>query len=111
MVAITLSPPRTARPIRLPAVVYRRRRLLLLGAALVFAALLLAALSTLTASAGFDAAPAATVTFTVEPGDTIWSIAERLAPGEDPRPLVDAIVDANGGADLDVGQRVLVELP
>jgi len=32
----------------------------------------------------------------VGPGDTLWSIAERLRPGEDPRPLVDAIERANG---------------
>jgi Tfp pilus assembly protein FimV len=35
-------------------------------------------------------------TYVVRPGDTLWSIAERLRPGEDPRPLVDAIERANG---------------
>lgn len=34
--------------------------------------------------------------YVVRPGDTLWSIAERLRPGEDPRPLVDAIERANG---------------
>lgn len=34
-------------------------------------------------------------TYVVRPGDTLWSIAEGLAPGGDPRPLVDAIVRAN----------------
>jgi Tfp pilus assembly protein FimV len=33
--------------------------------------------------------------YVVRQGDTVWSIAERLAPGEDPRPLVDAISAAN----------------
>lgn len=44
-------------------------------------------------------------TYLVHPGDTLWAIAERLAPGEDPRPLVDAIVDANGldGRRLETG--------
>ena len=32
----------------------------------------------------------------VAPGDTLWSIARSEAgPGADPRPLVDAIVEAN----------------
>lgn len=35
------------------------------------------------------------VTYVVRPGDTLWSIAERLVPGEDPRPLVDALARAN----------------
>jgi nucleoid-associated protein YgaU len=34
--------------------------------------------------------------YVVREGDTLWSIARRLAPGEDPRPLVDAISAANG---------------
>jgi nucleoid-associated protein YgaU len=34
-------------------------------------------------------------TYVVRTGDTLWSIAERLSPGEDPRPLVDAITEVN----------------
>ena len=51
------------------------------------------------------------MTYVVEPGDTVWSIAAALAPDADPRPLVDEIVDANGGASLDVGQRLELRLP
>ena len=95
-----------------PDVVYRRRRLLVLGAALVLAALVLAAVTSLQANASrFDGEPAATVTYVVEPGDTVWSIAEALAPDADPRPVVDAIVEANGGARLDVGQRLVLAVP
>ncbi len=46
----------------------------------------------------------------VRPGDTLWSIARRVAPREDPRPLVDAIVAVNHvdpGA-LVPGQTVVV---
>jgi len=32
----------------------------------------------------------------VRPGDTLWLIARRVAPGQDPRGVVDAIVGANG---------------
>jgi hypothetical protein len=39
----------------------------------------------------------------VQPGDTVWSIAEAAADGADPRALVDAIVTRNG---IDVGAVV-----
>jgi hypothetical protein len=39
----------------------------------------------------------------VQPGDTVWSIAEAAADGSDPRALVDAIVTRNG---IDVGAVV-----
>lgn len=42
----------------------------------------------------------------VAPGDTLWSIASRLDPGGDPRPLVDALADRVGGPELRVGQRI-----
>jgi hypothetical protein len=49
-----------------------------------------------TAGAGADPAPAASATVvTVRPGETIWSIAERVAPGRDPRDTVQAILDLN----------------
>ena len=56
--------------------------------------------------------PAASVTYTVEQGDTLWSIARRLAPGRDPRPVVDRLIEVNhlqGG--LQAGQQLTVELP
>src|SRR5688572_24591595 len=33
--------------------------------------------------------------YVVRQGDTLWSIARGVSPGEDPRPLVDAIAAAN----------------
>jgi LysM repeat protein len=45
-------------------------------------------------------------TYVVQPGDTLWSIARRLQPEGDVRPLVDQLVDLNGGTDLAVGQRL-----
>ena len=44
---------------------------------------------------GREPIPAARTSYVVRGGDTLWSIAERVAPGEDPRPLVDAIVTEN----------------
>jgi nucleoid-associated protein YgaU len=49
-------------------------------------------------------------TYVVRPGDTLWSIAAAIAPGSDPRPVVDALRDANGGPDLQVGERLVIRL-
>ncbi|MBI4259760.1 MAG: LysM peptidoglycan-binding domain-containing protein [Actinobacteria bacterium] len=50
-------------------------------------------------------------TYVVRPGDTLWAIAARIAgPTADPRPVVDAIVEANlmdPGA-LVPGQRIVL---
>ena len=48
--------------------------------------------------------------YIVEPGDTLWAIATQLArPGEDIRPIVDALTEQTGGAYLDVGQRIVID--
>jgi nucleoid-associated protein YgaU len=39
--------------------------------------------------------PVSSSSYVVREGDTLWSIAERVSPGEDPRPLVDAIASTN----------------
>jgi Tfp pilus assembly protein FimV len=44
--------------------------------------------------------------YVVQPGDTVWSIARRLQPSGDPRPLVDRLVAAHSGATLHVGERL-----
>ena len=56
--------------------------------------------------------PEPRVTYVVEPGDTLWSIARRVAPGEDPRPVVDRLIEANdvrGG--LQAGQELSIPVP
>ncbi|HEX9682561.1 MAG TPA: LysM domain-containing protein [Acidimicrobiales bacterium] len=45
----------------------------------------------------------------VKRGDTLWSIARRLQPQGEVRPLVDRLAAANGGATLQVGQVLMVE--
>jgi hypothetical protein len=42
----------------------------------------------------------------VRPGDSLWSVASRLAPGSDPRPVVDALSEARDGAPLVPGETV-----
>jgi hypothetical protein len=40
----------------------------------------------------------------VQPGETLWSIARTLHPDGDIRPLVDRLVELNGGDHIEVGQ-------
>ena len=116
MVAVT-HPATIARPARRPtgttsAATYRRRRLV--AAALLL--LVLVAVANLALQlAGGDAAPShrpvVETSVVVQPGDTVWSIARSLAGDGDVRPVVDALVDVNGGAALEVGERLVVSLP
>jgi hypothetical protein len=43
----------------------------------------------------------------VRPGDSLWSIARRVAPDEDPRPVVDEVERARGDAPLVPGETIL----
>jgi hypothetical protein len=42
----------------------------------------------------------------VRPGDSLWTVAERLAPGSDPRPIVDALSEARHGTVLTPGESI-----
>jgi hypothetical protein len=92
--------------------VYRRRRVL---AALVGLGLLLTI-----ARAGATLGGAALATperlphvqhLVVEPGDTLWSIAQRAAPGRDVRPIVDAMVHTLGTTTVVAGEPISVPTP
>ena len=67
------------------------------------------------AGAGTDSAPQASgsfITVTVAPGDTVWSLANRLAAGGDVRSLVSEIISVNSLASVDVatGQKLRIPL-
>ena len=67
------------------------------------------------AGAGTDAAPqlaGSFITVTVAPGDTVWSLATRLAGGNDVRALVSEIISVNSLASVDVatGQKLRIPL-
>lgn len=105
------------------AAVYRRRRLVaavaLLGL-LVAGNWVLGALGggSLTASGAgtpsvatartLDLEPVSARSHVVAPGDTLWSIARRLQPEGDVRPVVDALAAARGGRPLQVGERIVL---
>ena len=104
----------TVRPVpaRVPTTVYHRRRaaalVVLVGA---LAALLLALHALLAAFGGGPLTASGRPggqggVYVVQPGDTFWGIASRLAPGEDPRPLVAQLVAAHGSSALMAGERL-----
>lgn len=54
---------------------------------------------------------AASRTVVVQPGQTLWDIATKAAPGQDPRQVIAEIVDLNSLSDagsIRVGQPLLV---
>ena len=56
-------------------------------------------------------APAGTFpTITVTAGESLWSIAQEVAPAADPRDVVDAIARLNGlqGVEVSAGQRLAI---
>lgn len=92
---------------------FRRRRLAAaLLVAVVTTALVLAS-AALAGSAGGGTPTSAAGTapaqvHVVQPGDTLWSVARGLDPTGDVRLTVDRLVALNGGAPLQVGQRLVV---
>lgn len=46
------------------------------------------------------------ITYVVQPGDTLWAIAERVAPGDDPRAVIDAIRESRDSDTLYAGETI-----
>jgi nucleoid-associated protein YgaU len=81
----------------------RRGRVVLV----MVAAMLLVGLAFVAGRGSASAAPTTpppTTSVQVRPGDTLWSLARRVAPAADPRSTVDRIAAANG---LPEGARLL----
>lgn len=88
-----------------------RRVLVALAALPAVIALSFAIIGGGSALASLDAAPASSfVTVVVAPGDSLWAIAEEVAPQADPRDVVDAIVRLNalGGVTVEPGQELAI---
>lgn len=103
---LVTAPPSRRRP---DAAVYRRRRLVALVLALVVVlGALQVASSALTSSASAGTTWTAPTELVAQPGDTYWSLAGQVHQGGDLRSTVDALVDANGGRDLRVGDRIVL---
>jgi hypothetical protein len=115
MAAVTIAPPPryrtgpTTRPRRRASrAVYLRRRVTAVAMGMAFVVAMAQAGAALGGStlAAPERRPASRPHTIVRPGDSLWAIAQRLAPGEDPRPIVDALADARHGAPLVPGERV-----
>jgi Tfp pilus assembly protein FimV len=90
--------------------VRRRRTVAVVATALV--AVLMSPLAAGAVRRGEPSAPAAQQVVVVQSGDTLWSIAQRVRPGDDPRQVIDEISATNGvqaGA-LTVGASLVVPL-
>lgn len=88
------------------AAVYWRRRLF--AAALGLGVLLTAAHAS-AALGGTTTAPERSPhveQVVVHEGDTLWSVAERLAPNSDPRAVVDALAQARGSSAVEPGELI-----
>lgn len=69
--------------------------------------------SMLTSRTAESATPRHTVTYSVQPGDTLWGYAEQVTPaGGDVRQTVDEIVELNGlqSTSLVPGQSIVVPI-
>jgi LysM repeat protein len=102
------STSRTAPAVRLT----RRGRaaLVLLLAALLFATFSLGRSATGTADATPAGSGAQVEQTTVQAGESLWSVARRIAPENDPREVIEQIRRLNGlaGSQIHVGQQLLL---
>ena len=108
--------PRGTTSPRLSGAVYWRRRLaaglllVVLGAGLWTIATWMTNSSVGVAPVGADrSGPATQEIHVVQPGETLWSIASEVDPGGDVRATVDRLADLNGGAAIQVGQRLIID--
>ena len=97
----------TASPVRLT----RRGRLAVLVLLLLAAFAAGTLLGARSAAVPLGPEPEPTRMVTVQPGQTLWDIASRAAPGTDLREVVEEIVRVNSlssAGDLQIGQRLSV---
>jgi len=97
------------------AVILNRRGRLARTFVVLSLAIVLGSLVSAKAGAGSDIAPQAAnsfITVTVAPGETVWSLANRLAAGSDVRSLVSEIISVNSLASVDLaaGQKLRIPL-
>ena len=86
-----------------------RRALAIVVAAPVLALGALGVLQATTAIAGQTTAEVSHETVVVQPGETLWSIAELVAPDVDPREVVADIQRINGiGGAIQPGQQLAI---
>lgn len=102
--------PMPAPPVAACRRVFLRRRVaaLLLGTLAVTAIVI--GLALLASAASEPAVPDRTIVVEVAPGETLWELAERVAPGSPTQQVVDRIRELNGihGITIHPGQPLIV---
>lgn len=95
------SAPRPARPVaptvpeRSAVRLTRRGRLVVLALVSLVALALIVVGAASVSAATSSGAPATTSTVVVQPGQTLWEVAEQVAPDRDPREVIKRISDLN----------------
>jgi hypothetical protein len=87
---------------------YVRRRVSLLAALLVVTG---AMSGPVAGAVSTRVEPVAHRTYRVQAGDTLWAIAKASAPGQDPRPIVQAIEDVNDVSASELMPGMTLSLP
>ena len=87
-----------------------RAVLVLLLAALLLTAFSIGQRDTQAASTSAGSGAAAPAATTVQPGESLWSVAKRIAPENDPREVIAQIRRLNDleSSELQVGQHLLL---
>ncbi|MEY4338727.1 MAG: hypothetical protein RLZ14_577 [Actinomycetota bacterium] len=103
------------RPVQQPSsVVYIRRRLLVCCVLAAVVAFVWLGAGSVVANRGGDPAsasavrPTATVTYVVQPGDSMWSIAAAHRGDHSQVDYVDMLIEVNGGSSLEPGQQLVL---
>jgi hypothetical protein len=96
------------RPPRVSATTYWRRRLAVVaGLVIVVLAAGQAGAALRSSPLAAPARPPAVVRYVVQPGDSLWTVAHRVDPSSDPRPVVDALAAARHDQPLLVGETIV----
>ena len=104
------APRRSSTPTRRLRITARGRAVLLtLVSAPIVALLLVLALNGGGATATLESGAPAEVVM-IEPGQSLWSLAESIAPGADPRDVIETLVAFNrlSSADVWAGQQIAI---
>jgi len=111
VLALVPEPVRIRRTRRRPSAAVRLRRTLLAVSGLLVVGLALPLGGTGGHSHASSPALAGIthpVEYTVQPGDTLWSIAVAVDPSADPRPLVATLASQTGSYTVEPGERITV---